>query len=313
MKWMFTATAACLLALSGASTQAQNSDQKAEKPFQVKKNVFIPAITTIDELKIEALKLFEDDAEQAITGFSNDPSQLYLEIVIDDSGSMSAQRDQVKAVGKFVIQNLSSESQVQVIRFASHDKIQTLNEWSSDKSLLAGKVDEASYGSGDSPIIDSLLTALDEIKKTRELPGEKRFAIVLISDCGEGGSRHSETELMQELAKANVPVFVIGLIPQFEGYRMQEYELTIERFAHRSALASGGSVYFPLKGDNAKLPLTESLDPLAAELRSQYVVTYTPTNQAANGKERKLRIDITDTLEGFKRQAVLKPTYVVPR
>ena len=76
------------------------------------------------------------------------------------------------------------------------------------------------------------------------------------------------------------------------------------------APASGGSVYFPRKGENAKLPVSESLKGLAIELQSQFVLTYTPTNQARDGKERNLRIEVVETLDD-KRLAAIKETHVV--
>jgi hypothetical protein len=84
----------------------------------------------------------------------------------------------------------------------------------------------------------------------------------------------------------------------------------LEAFPHDSALASGGSAYFPRKGDNAKLPLAETLKDLTAELWSQFVLTYTPTNQTRDGKERKLRIEVADTFDSSKRLVRIKQTYV---
>ena len=155
----------------------------------------------------------------------------------------------------------------------------------------------------------------DQIKAAQTPGDEKRFAVVLISDCMEGGSLHKREELLDELKNANVPIFTVMLTELFDRYqnrvpnaRMEFMAKQIERFPHDSALASGGSAYFPRKGDNAKLPLAETLKDLTAELWSQFVLTYTPTNQTRDGKERKLRIAVTDTLD--KRVVRIKETYV---
>lgn len=50
----------------------------------------------------------------------------------------------------------------------------------------------------------------------------------------------------------------------------------------------------------AKLPLSETLKDLTVELWSQFVLTYTPANQTRDGKERKLRIDVADTLDDMQ-------------
>jgi len=56
------------------------------------------------------------------------------------------------------------------------------------------------------------------------------------------------------------------------------------------------------------LPLSETLKDLTAELWSQFVLTYIPTNQIRHGKERNLRVGFADTL--IKRVVRIKETYV---
>jgi Ca-activated chloride channel homolog len=175
--------------------------------------------------------------------------------------------------------------------------------------------DEAPRASGSSPIYDGVWTALDQIKDANTVRDEKRFAVVLISDCMEAGSLRRRDELLDELNRTGVPLFTVVLTDLFirllsrppnagTDFMMKQ----LERLAHDSALASGGSAYFPRKGDNAKLPLSETLKDLTAELWSQFVLTYTPTNQARDGKERKLRIDVADSFD--KRVVRIKETYV---
>jgi hypothetical protein len=142
----------------------------------------------------------------------------------------------------------------------------------------------------------------------------------LISDCIEGGSLRRRDDLLDELKKTNVPLFTVLLTDQFDRFansganlRMDELMKRLERFSHDAALASGGSAYFPRKGDNAKLPLAETLKDLTAELWSQFVLTYTPTNQTRNGKQRKLRIDVANTFDNSKRVVRIKETYVVAK
>ena len=177
--------------------------------------------------------------------------------------------------------------------------------------------DEGPRGGGGSPIYDGVWTALDQIKDAKTPPDEKRFAVILISDCMEGGSLHKREELLDELKKTNVPLFTVMLTEQFDRYqarvpnaRIEFMAKQIERFPHDSALASGGSAYFPRKGANAKLPLAETLKDLTAELWSQFVLTYTPTNQTRDGKQRNLRIGVADSFDNIKRVLRIKETYV---
>ena len=317
MKLMATVLSACLLASNSASTPAQAINPGSGEAFQVKKNVLItdPTGARFSDQNIEDLKLFEDGSEQKITALSSNAGQLHLVIVIDDSGSMMSQKAHVPAVGKFIVQNLEPDTQVQIVRFPS---VRVVNEWTSDKSVLLRLFDEVPSAGGSSPIYDGIWMALDQIKEAKMPGDEKRAAVVLISDCMEGGSFHKRDELLDELNKRGVPLFTVVLADQYDRFlrsapspRIEEFTKRFERFPHDSALASGGSVYFPRKGDNAKLPLAETLKDLTAELWSQFVLTYTPTNQIRDSKERKLRIGASDTLDKIKRVVRIKETYVV--
>jgi VWFA-related protein len=316
MKLMATILAACLLAFNSASTPAQALNPGSGEAFQVKKNVLITDTTgaRFSDQDIEDLKLSEDGSEQKITALSSNRGQLHLVIVIDDSGSMISQKANVAAVGKFIVENLEPNAQVRIVRFPSP---RVVNEWTSDRSVLLKLFDEAARAGGSSPVYDGVWTALDEIKVAKAPGDEKRFGIVLISDCMEGGSLRRRDDLLDELKNTNVPLFTVLLTNQFDRYansganpRMEELMKRLERFSHDAALASGGSSYFPRKGDNAKLPLSETLKDLTAELWSQFVLTYTPTNQTRDGKERNLRLEAADTSDNIKRVMRIKETYV---
>jgi len=314
MKLMATVLSACLLASNSASTPAQAINPGSGEAFQVKKNVLITDTTgaRFSDQNIEDLKLWEDGSEQKITSLSSNAGPLRLVIVIDDSGSMTSQRANVTAVGKFIVQNLEPNAQVKILRFPSPARTRVVNEWTSDKPELMNLFDERILvGGGGSPIYDGVWTALDQIKDAKTQPDEKRFAVILISDCMEGGSRHRRDELLDELSRTNIPVFTVMLADQYDRFpNLQALMKQFERFAHDSALASGGSAYFPRKGDNAKLPLEETLKDLTAELWSQFVLTYTPTNQIRDGNQRNLRMEVANSFNNIKRVARIKETYV---
>lgn len=308
---------ASLLAFTVISTYSQTQDPKGRAAFQVKRNVLITDATgaKLGDQKIEEVKLWEDGTEQKITALSANSSPLYLEIVLDDSGSMGSQRANMTAIAQFIVENLEASSQVQIVRFGSNPQVRVANDWTADKELLLRTLDEVPAQAGGSPIFDGAWMALDQIKTAKSLPGDKRFAVVLISDCMEGGSKRNSNELLEELIKVDVPLFTVSLMeqvsrPGLPDPRFEEIMHRFEKFPHDSALASGGSVYFPRKGENAKLPVSESLKGLAIELQSHFVLKYSPTNQARDGKERNLRIEVTETFDG-KRIAAIKGTHVV--
>lgn len=308
-----------LLAFTVVSTNSQAQDLNGREPFQVERNVLIKDVTgaKLADQRLEDVKLWEDDTEQTITALSANSSPLYLQIVMDDSGSMGRQRANMTAIAKFIVENLETGSQVQIVRLGVTERIRVANDWTADKLLLLNALDEKPRAGWGSPIYDGVWTALDQIKTAKELPGDKRFAVVLISDCAESGSSHTANELMTELKDVDVPLFTVVLVEMLNRFgvpepRFEEMMRRFEKFPHDTALASGGSVYFPRKGDNARLPLSETLKSLVIELQSQFVLTYTPTNQARDGKERKLRLELAETYAyDGKHTAAIKETHLV--
>ena len=53
---------------------------------------------------------------------------------------------------------------------------------------------------------------------------------------------------------------------------------------------TGGKAYFPLKLDD----LAVDFQRIGDELRSQYVIAYTPTNPSLDGTYREIRIEMSD-------------------
>ena len=123
MKMMAVVLSVCLLAFNSASTNAQAIDPKSREAFQVRKNVLITDMTgaRLSDQNIEDLKLLEDGSEQKITALSPIAGPLHLVIVIDDSGSMISEKANVAAVGKFIVENLEPNAQVQIVRFPAFE------------------------------------------------------------------------------------------------------------------------------------------------------------------------------------------------
>jgi Ca-activated chloride channel family protein len=75
-------------------------------------------------------------------------------------------------------------------------------------------------------------------------------------------------------------------------------------------MSSGGWAYFP----GNKKELDEVIERLAAELRYQYIIGFTPMNAAQNGGWNKIKIKVTPTVISSKglvarsREGYFSPT-----
>jgi hypothetical protein len=84
----------------------------------------------------------------------------------------------------------------------------------------------------------------------------------------------------------------------------------VEAFAKSLSTITGGNTYLLDKVTDETLK--KAIKSVISELRSQYSISFTSTNQKRN-TTRKLRIEVADGSKGEKRQAVVREKYYVAK
>lgn len=123
-----------------------------------------------------------------------------------------------------------------------------------------------------------------------------RKAIIVISDGVDAGSNVRLEEAIEAAHRADTMVYAIGIAdPRFYLWRGEIYDGrgVLEKLARET----GGRSIFP---SNAQ-KLQEAFEQLAAELRSQYTLGYSPANQVRDGRFRKIEVKVRG--EGLRVQA----------
>jgi VWFA-related protein len=117
-----------------------------------------------------------------------------------------------------------------------------------------------------------------------------RKVIVLLTDGGDQGSQETLKSAQEAAQKANVIVYVILIA---DHPFTDSFGTTYSGKAQMSQLAreTGGRV---IDVGNNGPRLEAAFTQIQNELRTQYLLSYTPTNQATDGKFRKLEITCGD-------------------
>jgi len=68
------------------------------------------------------------------------------------------------------------------------------------------------------------------------------------------------------------------------------------------AQETGGKIYFPNSIDE----LPQIASDISGELRTQYLISYAPTNEIRDGAFRKIKVEITDGANKEKRIAITR-------
>jgi VWFA-related protein len=138
--------------------------------------------------------------------------------------------------------------------------------------------------------------------KLRQEAGRK--VLVMLTDGGEQGSQETLKTATEAAQKANAIIYVI-LIADRGFYSGMGMGFSGDREMEQLTHDTGGRVINV--GDNAK-KLQDAFDQIQDELRTQYLLSYTPKNVNFDGKFRTINLDCGNKLKIQTR----KGYYAIP-
>jgi VWFA-related protein len=256
----------------------------------------------IPNLKKEDFQVTEDGKPQTVKYYAAESNQpLTLGLLIDTSGSQTRVLPMEKEVGAAFLRDvLTPKDLAFLINFdISVDLIQ---DYTNDAARLRRAMDKtrindgggsgaggiAGAGQGTIPVsrpkgtllYDAVFLASSE--KLQKEAGRK--AMVLLTDGGDQGSDETLSNAIEAAQRSEVIVYVIMIADRNFGAM---YTGSAQSAMRKLADQTGGRV-IDVGSDPKKL--RKAFDEIGTELRSQYMVGYTPTNTATDGKYRKLEV-----------------------
>ena len=133
---------------------------------------------------------------------------------------------------------------------------------------------------GGTKLYDAILLASDDLMSKQQ----GRKALVLLTDGGDQGSDETLANAVEAAQRSEVIVYVIMIADR--GFNSM-YLGSGAGAMHKLTEQTGGRVIDV--GNNPK-KLRDAFDQIQAELRSQYMIGYVPTNTVADGKYRKMEL-----------------------
>ena len=257
----------------------------------------------INNLPQTDFKIYEDGALQAIDFFSKSEVPTNYSLVIDNSGSLRQQIEQVIEAGKTLIGANRPDDETAIIRFVSSDKIEVLQDFSKSKTDLNDALDNMYIEGGQTAIIDAVYLSVERLNQNNTAQKDldrTRRAIVLVTDGEDRSSYYSEAQLLELLKESDVQIFVVGFVKELssdKGFISKSPQGKAKSFLERLASATGGKSYFPASASEMN---TIAKD-IASELRTQYSIGYIPSNDKKDGTYRNIRVVVNDGPGSQKR------------
>lgn len=262
----------------------------------------------INGLQQSEFKVYEDGVEQKIDFFSRSEVPTNYTLVIDNSGSLRSQIDQVIEASKILVKANRPADETSIIRFVSSEKIEILQDFTANQTDLNDALDGQYIEGGSTAIIDAVYLAAEKVtsyEKADRSVDRKRRALVLVSDGEDVASFYTQQQLFELLKETEVQIYVVGFIKDLEtkgGFITKSKQSKAKSFLEKLATETGGKAYFP----NNTGELNGIAQEIAAELRMQYSIGYIPSNDRKDGTFRNIKVTVADGPGGQKRIAVTR-------
>lgn len=263
----------------------------------------------VSKLKESDFKVYEDDVLQPITSLTTTEVPVINALVIDNSRSLRTQLKKVIEASKIIVGTNRPNDETSVVRFISSNKIEVVQSFTPNKTLLNIALDNLFVEGGQTAIIDAIYGAAKMVGEY-QLSGKKEDvklrALILVSDGDDRVSTYQEQQLFELLRNSYVQVYAIGFINNLSKTPDEDGRLSRQEkarsFLTRLAQETGGKAYFPDSIDELAQIATE----ISGELRTQYVISYAPTNDQRDGGFRKIKIVVSPGTNREQRTAITR-------
>ena len=263
--------------------------------------VTTPLNQVVTGLEKEHFQLFEDKAEQKVTQFSSEDAPLSVGLVFDISGSMGSKLHKARQAAAQFFKTANPEDEFFLIQFS--DRPRLVQPFTTETEEIQNRL-AFSQAKGRTALLDALYMAMDQMKKARN----PRKAVLVLSDGGDNSSRYTQSEIKNLVREADVQVYAIGIFEPVHSRGRTAEELAGPSLLSELAGQTGGR-HFPVENIN---DLPDVAAKIGIELRNQYVLGYSPTNQTKDGKYRRVRVKLVQPRGLPPLRAAYRTGYYAP-
>jgi Ca-activated chloride channel homolog len=246
--------------------------------------------------------IYEDKQLQTIKGFTTfidekSSQPIYVAVLMDTSGSVAGKLKFEQESAKNFIYTVTRLRKDRVA-FATFDHEIKLRQDFTDKlDLLDKAVDSVKKPGTRTLFYDAVWQFCDE--KMRSVPG--RRVLVVITDGDDNNySRATLKDAIDIAQRTETTIFAIstkaGLLGSVPGVEAGTVSSDADRALQKLSEETGGSAFFT--GDI--LELERAFTRISKELRSTYLLTYTPVNDKYDGRTRTIEVKLANNRDGMK-------------
>ncbi|HKO59838.1 MAG TPA: VWA domain-containing protein [Pyrinomonadaceae bacterium] len=268
----------------------------------------------INNLNQNDFHVYEDGVPQPLQDFSREEVPISYGLAVDTSQSLRSQIQAVIDAGKSIVGSNKPGDETFLVRFISSDKIETLQDFTASKDLLVDALDNLYVEGGQTAVIDAVYLTAEHVAeyKKGDDSDRRRRALIVITDGEDRASFYSQEKLFARLREADVQIYVIGFVNELErdrGLIRKSVRDKAVNLINKLASETGGRAFFP----ESLSELPQIANEIVRDMRTQYVITYNPTNKTRDGSFRSIKVAVDEGSSRDKRIALTRNGRVAPK
>ena len=236
----------------------------------------------VTNLAQNAFTVFENGVKQQIRKFMREDVPVSMGLIVDNSGSMRLKRLAVEAADLALVTDSNRDDEVFIVNFNDEAFLDLppgkyfTNDIQEMKEALT-RVDSR----GGTALFDAIRMSINHV---REKGHKDKKVLVVVTDGNDNSSNITLESLVKVAQQSEVMIYAVGLLSEEERGEARSAQKALKALA----VATGGEAYFPKEVSEVERIAHQ----VARDIRSQYSIQYTPSNQAMDGTYRTIKVSV---------------------
>ena len=284
-----------LLALPSvaASHAASTSELRQVDPYEISVSVSSVVLhatvenhkgAPVSGLGKDDFKVYEDGALQQLDFFSHEDVPVTVGLVLDNSGSMAAKRNDVIAAALAFARSSNPRDELFVVNFNEHVSfgLPTDTPFTDKRTQLQAALSKFKT-TGETALYNALAAAIEHLK----LGSRDKKVLIVVSDGGDNASKYNLRQVLAMAGKSDAIIYTIGIYTDEDPDRKPD---ALKKLSN----ATGGVASFP----GALADVVPLCERIARDIREQYTLAYAPMNRKQDGAYRVIQVKANAQGEG---------------
>jgi VWFA-related protein len=286
---MRTISMALALALAAAAQPQSPAPDDGAAVFRTETRLVVCHTTVVDaegrlvtDLPKEAFKVSENNVPQEIKVFRREDIPVSVGLIVDSSGSMRDKRARVEAAALALVKDSNPDDEVFIVNFSDEAEIENIGgkPFTSDIKEMEQALKHID-AKGGTAMRDAIRMAIDHVK---EKGRKEKKVLVVVTDGNDNASIIAQQAVVRAAQQSDVLIYAVGLLAQEEPEEAAKARAALNELA----VATGGEAFFPTDVSE----VDRIAHQVARDIRNQYTIEYTPSNEAMDGSYREIRVTV---------------------